>query len=298
MTMKLNERIAQMQAGYEAEREFFKGLKHCFPSRSNVIELVEDIKHLMFPGYLDKKSAAGLADNDLTGERLLHIERLLRAEIQRAFMFAEGEALSADDAQKRAAEACDKFMDSLPQVQAMLLKDIQAAFDGDPAADSKEEILLCYPGFNAILVHRIAHELYKLDVPLIPRLMSEHVHQETGVDIGPGAVIGEYFFIDHATGVVIGETTEIGNHVKIYQGVTLGAKSTRKGQLLANVKRHPTIEDDVTIYSNASVLGGDVVIGKGSIIGGSAFVLESVPAGSRVSLKNQEVTVRSPEDAS
>ncbi|WP_449134477.1 serine O-acetyltransferase, partial [Senegalimassilia sp.] len=155
-------------------------------------------------------------------------------------------------------------------------------------------IIFSYPGFFAIFVYRIAHELYVQDVPLIPRIMSEYAHGRTGVDINSGATIGEYFFIDHATGVVIGETTTIGNHVKIYQGVTLGALSTRAGQALSGVKRHPTIEDDVTIYSNASVLGGETVVGEGSIIAGSAFVISSVPKGSRVSLKNQEVNVRTP----
>ena len=183
---------------------------------------------------------------------------------------------------------------SLGAEKLILLTDVQAAFDGDPAAQSKEEIIFSYPGFFAIFVYRIAHELYVQDVPLIPRIMSEYAHGRTGVDINSGATIGEYFFIDHATGVVIGETTTIGNHVKIYQGVTLGALSTRAGQALSGVKRHPTIEDDVTIYSNASVLGGETVIGEGSIIAGSAFVISSVPAGSRVSLKNQEVNVRTP----
>ena len=155
---------------------------------------------------------------------------------------------------------------------------------------------MAYPGLYAIFVYRIAHVLYGLDVPLIPRLMSEHAHSKTGIDINPGANIGKYFFIDHGTGVVIGETTDIGDHVKIYQGVTLGALSTRAGQKLKGVKRHPTIEDNVTIYSNASILGGDTVIGEGSVIAGSAFVTQSVPPGSRVSLKNQEVFVKDPNN--
>ena len=180
----------------------------------------------------------------------------------------------------------------IPSIQQLLYKDIQAAFDGDPAAQSKEEIIYSYPGFFAIWVYRIAHELYKLDVPLVPRIMTEYAHSRTGVDINAGADIGEYFFIDHATGVVIGETTKIGNHVKIYQGVTLGALSTRGGQRLAGVRRHPTIEDNVTIYANACVLGGETIIGEGSVIAGSAFVTQSVPPNSRVSLKNQEIKVR------
>ena len=171
-----------------------------------------------------------------------------------------------------------------------MLKDVNAAFDGDPAAKTKEEIIFCYPGLFAIFVYRFAHELNKMKVPFIPRIMSEYAHDHTGIDINPGATIGEYFFIDHGTGVVIGETTEIGNNVKIYQGVTLGALSTRSGQLLRNVKRHPTIEDDVTIYSSASILGGETVIGKGSVIGGNAFITESVPAGTRVSVKNPELS--------
>mgnify|MGYP000661104018 FL=1 len=171
------------------------------------------------------------------------------------------------------------------------MKDVQAAFDGDPAAHSKEEIIFCYPGLFAIFVYRMAHELYRMKVPFIPRIMTEYAHSHSGIDINPGATIGEYFFIDHGTGVVIGETTIIGNNVKIYQGVTLGALSTRSGQLLRDVKRHPTIEDDVTIYSSASILGGETVIGKGVVIGGNAFITSSVPAGSRVSVRNPELTI-------
>ena len=179
---------------------------------------------------------------------------------------------------------------SLSEIQRKLIKDVQAAFDGDPAAKTKHEIIFCYPGLFAIFVYRLAHELYKRKVPFIPRIMSEYAHSHTGIDINPGAQIGEYFFIDHGTGVVIGETTIIGNNVKIYQGVTLGALSTRSGQLLRDVKRHPTIEDDVTIYSSASILGGKTVIGKGSVIGGNAFITESVAPGTRVSVKNPELS--------
>ena len=174
----------------------------------------------------------------------------------------------------------------------MLLKDIQAGFDGDPAAKSKEEIIFSYPGLFAIYVYRVAHELYKMDVPFVPRIMTEYAHGKTGIDINAGAQIGEYFFIDHGTGIVIGETTNIGNNVKLYQGVTLGALSTRSGQLLANVKRHPTIEDNVTIYSGATILGGKTVIGADSVIGGNVFITESVPAGAKVTLKNPELDFR------
>ncbi|MDO4183474.1 MAG: serine O-acetyltransferase EpsC [Coriobacteriia bacterium] len=294
----LDNRIAQFKAGYAAEEEFFTGFRKYFPSRSAVIELLDDFKFLMFPGYFDNESRAGECSDYLLGERLTHIHRILDAQVYKALMFRDGETLSQQQADQQARAICKEFMEKLPGVQLMLLKDIQALYDGDPAADCKEEILLCYPGFYAIFVHRLAHELFLLDVPLIPRLMSEYAHSITGIDIGPGATIGEYFFIDHGTGVVIGETTVIGDHVKLYQGVTLGATSTRRGQELSGVKRHPTIEDNVTIYSNASVLGGETVIGEGSVIGGSVFVCESVPKHSRVSLKNQEVSIQVRGEAS
>ena len=167
--------------------------------------------------------------------------------------------------------------------------DLQASYDGDPAAYNKDEIICTYPGFFAILTYRIAHELFLRKVPLIPRIMTEHAHSLTGIDIHPGTTIGKYFFIDHGTGIVIGETTVIGNNVRVYQGVTLGALSTRGGQSLRNKKRHPTIHDNVTIYSGASILGGDTVIGKDAVIGGNAFITSSIPEGAKVSVKSQEL---------
>lgn len=293
ITQKLDQHIAAFLQGYEAEEQFFAGYKKHFPSRSAVIDLLNDIKILMFPGYFDNESAAGDKSEYLVSERLMHIQRVAQTQIKKALLY-ENNALSESEASAQAEDLAEAFMDALPQVQSLLLKDVQAAFDGDPAASSREEIVLCYPGFFAIFVHRIAHVLYLQKVPLIPRLMSEYAHGETGVDIAPGATIGEYFFIDHATGVVIGETTIIGAHCKLYQGVTLGALSTRKGQLLRGVKRHPTLEDYVTVYSNASVLGGETVVGEGTVIGGSAFVCQSTPKNARVSVANQEVTVYDP----
>ena len=297
ITQKLDQHVAAFLQGYEAEEQFFAGYKKHFPSRSAVIALLNDIKTLMFPGYFDNESAAGDKSEYLVSERLMHIQRVAQTQIKKALLY-ENNALSEEQASEQAEVMAEAFMDELPHVQALLLKDVQAAFDGDPAATSREEIVLCYPGFFAIFVHRIAHVLYQLKVPLIPRLMSEYAHGETGVDIAPGATIGEYFFIDHATGVVIGETTIIGAHCKLYQGVTLGALSTRKGQMLRGVKRHPTLEDYVTVYSNASVLGGETIIGEGSVIGGSAFVCQSTPKNARVSVKNQEITVHDPATAS
>lgn len=177
----------------------------------------------------------------------------------------------------------------IPLIREYIDTDVQAAFDGDPAAFNKDEIIFSYPGLYAIMVYRIAHQLHILHVPLIPRIMTEFAHGKTGIDIHPGAEIGKYFFIDHGTGIVIGETTEIGDNVKIYQGVTLGALSTRGGQSLKSKKRHPTIQDNVTIYSGASILGGETVIGKDVVIGGNVFITKSISAGAKVSIKNQEL---------
>ena len=197
--------------------------------------------------------------------------------------------LSDNEINIRAEEITFDFMNKLPKIRAFIETDVQAAYDGDPAAFNKDEIIYSYPGLYAILVNRIAHELFLLGVPLIPRIMTEYAHSKTGIDIHPGATIGKYFFIDHGTGIVVGETTIIGNNVKIYQGVTLGALSTRGGQSLKNTKRHPTIEDNVTIYSGASILGGETIIGKNVVIGGNAFITKSVPQGAKVSIRNQEL---------
>ena len=193
------------------------------------------------------------------------------------------------DIEDKAEKITIEFFRRIPVIREYLDTDLEAFFDGDPAAENRDEIILCYPGFYAITVYRMAHELYRMEVPMLPRIMTEYAHTQTGIDINPGATIGKYFFIDHGTGIVIGETTEIGEHVKVYQGVTLGALSTRGGRKLQNKKRHPTIEDNVTIYSGASILGGETVIGRDSIIGGNVFITSSVEAGTRVSVKNQEL---------
>ena len=190
---------------------------------------------------------------------------------------------------ERAEKITVEFFSRIPYIRKYLDTDLEAFYDGDPAAENLDEIILCYPGFYAITVFRMAHELYVMGVPMLPRIMTEYAHAQTGIDINPGAVIGRYFFIDHGTGIVIGETTVIGEHVKVYQGVTLGALSTKGGRKLQNRKRHPTIEDHVTIYSGASILGGETVIGRGSIIGGNVFITSSIAPGTRVSVKNQEL---------
>ncbi len=290
-TKRLERRIAAIMDGYEVEEAFFERRRSIFPRREAIYELVFEIRALMFPGYFDDDSPAGVSSQTLVGERLQRIERVLSEQVRRAFLY-DNAAMAEAEAAAEAARIADEFVDELPRLQRLLLKDAEAAYEGDPAAHSREEVILCYPGMHAVLVHRIAHELYVRNVPLIPRLMSERAHSDTGIDIHPGATIGEYFFIDHGTGVVIGETTVIGVHGKIYQGVTLGATSTRKGQALSGTKRHPTLGDYVTVYSNASVLGGDTYIGSGSVIGGSAVVVESVPENARVGVKDQEIVVR------
>ena len=182
-----------------------------------------------------------------------------------------------------------EFLNRIPKIREYIESDLEAALEGDPAAQNYDEIILAYPGLYAITVNRLAHELFLMKVPLIPRIMTEHAHSRTGIDIHPGATIGHRFFIDHGTGIVVGETTVIGDNVKIYQGVTLGALSTRGGQKLRNVRRHPTIEDNVTIYAGASILGGETVIGRDSVIGSNAFITKSIPAGTRVSIRQQEL---------
>ncbi len=288
------ERIVEgIAKNYEADEIFFTKPSRRFPSRTALTEMLKDIRRVVFPGYFGTESLTGATSPDyFIGDTLIRIEQTLRTQLVAAFDFRDGDTMDLEDITQRSAEVCTFFFDQLPDVQRTLLTDVQAALDGDPAAQSKEEIIFSYPGLYAIFVYRVAHILYSQDVPLIPRILTEYAHSGTGVDINAGAVIGEYFFIDHATGVVIGETTTIGDHVKLYQGVTLGALSTRGGQMLRGVKRHPTIEDDVTIYANASVLGGETIIGKGSIIGGSAFLTESIPPHTRVSLKSQELSIR------
>ena len=259
-------------------------------SRNVIIDVLEKIRFVVFPGYFESKSLNGDFAEYHMGELLNDIFYLLKKQVAKALVHAEdGHEVSERETQRRAEEIVSAFLERLPALREILATDVQAAYDGDPAAFNTEEVIFSYPGVFAITVNRIAHELHVMGVPLIPRIMTEYAHNLTGIDIHPGAVIGSYFFIDHGTGVVIGETTEIGKHVKIYQGVTLGALSTRGGQSLRHMKRHPTLEDNVTVYSGASILGGQTVIGEGAVIGSNAFITSSVPRGTRVSIKNPEL---------
>lgn len=256
------------------------------PEREEIEGVLEDLRKLLYPAYF---AAAGIQGEiaDFSKSLLSSVYYRLKKQVALALT-----AAGKSDLASTAEDICDGFVEKLPDVQKMLYTDALATFEGDPAAGSVEEVIFSYPGLYAIFVYRVAHLLYLEKVPFIPRMMTEIAHSETGIDINPGATIGEYFFIDHGTGIVIGETAEIGKRVKLYQGVTLGALSPRKGQVLSGVKRHPTVKDNVTIYSGASILGGETVIGENAVIGGNTFITESVSAGARVSAKIPELIIR------
>jgi len=245
------------------------------PNNKEVIRILEALQQAMFPSYF---GGCGTKSRETL---LYEVYGILKQQITLAQILCCRE----EDACMDPEYVCSAFVAALPKVYALLLKDIEALYEGDPAAKSREEVLIAYPGFFAISIYRIAHELYKLRVPLIPRMMTEYAHERTGIDIHAGATIGEYFFIDHGTGTVVGETTIIGDHVKLYQGVTLGAKSfpvDESGCPVKELKRHPHLEDRVIIYANATILGGDTVIGEGAVIGGSVWLTHSVPPNSIV----------------
>jgi serine O-acetyltransferase len=272
------------------------------PHRHLVIRIVDQLTWLMFPGFIGPRelTADTLGDHlgsvisEVSGSLFEQVSGALRYERKiesRSSMFRE----QCAECDARAGQVVSAFMATLPNVRQLLSLDVQAAYDGDPAARHTDETIFCYPGVRALSVHRLAHELYKLDVPLIPRIMSEYAHSVTGIDIHPGARIGKSFFIDHGTGVVIGETTVIGDHCKLYQGVTLGARSFPKderGRLKRGVRRHPVLEDYVTVYAGATILGGDTIIGAGSVINGGVFLMSSVPPGHIVRGPKVETKIR------
>jgi serine O-acetyltransferase len=257
-------------------------------NRSVIIEILETLRCLLFPGYFGKKNITSDSIEYYAGNLLEEVVFKLSQQIYFALR-QNTTGVSDTENTEKAETITGTFLSKLPEIREKLDTDVSATLDGDPAATSKDEIISSYPGLYAIMVNRLTHELYILSVPLIPRIMTEYAHSLTGIDIHPGASIGSYFFIDHGTGIVIGETTIIGNHVKLYQGVTLGALSTRGGRGLRNMKRHPTIEDNVTIYSGASILGGSTVIGEGVVVGSNAFITQTVPEQTKVSVKNPEL---------
>ena len=288
--MKLNDLVKGLLNSYE-EYPIIRNIDSTNRiNRTMVLDILENLRKIMFPGYFEMRGLKQCSLEYHIGEIMENIQYNLTHQVAKALLHRTEEVPENRDASlKEAQRIVEEFLERLPKIRATLATDVQAGYDGDPAAFNTDEIILSYPGLYAIFVNRLAHELYRLEVPLIPRMMTEHAHSLTGIDIHPGATIGEYFFIDHGTGVVVGETTQIGNNVKLYQGVTLGALSTRGGQTLRNKKRHPTLMDNVTVYSGASILGGETVIGTGAVIGSNAFVTSSVPAHTRVSIKNPEL---------
>ena len=288
-SQKLQQVTRAILADYRLNRDIDKMELFQKPDADVVVQLLEKLRRILFPGYFREKNYRMYhveANLSLLTEDVLYN---LTKQLSRIY---EGQGEEPEAATHHAQEVGLAFLREIPRIRAMLQTDLQAAFDGDPAAGSMAEILFAYPGMFAVFVYRLAHVLYTLEVPMLPRMMTEHAHSLTGIDIHPGATIGEYFFIDHGTGVVIGETTVIGSRVKIYQGVTLGALSTRGGQKLRGKRRHPTIEDDVTIYAGASVLGGETVIGQGCVIGSNVFITKSVPPCTTVTIKSQELHLR------
>lgn len=261
------------------------------PDKEIVIDIINKLQKIIFAGYFKNKSYRFYTlKNNLTmllEDVLYNLKKQIAIVLRYSPKYKELDDEKLSDQSQRIALS---FLKQIPRIREYIETDVQAGYDGDPAAFNNEEIIISYPGLYAIMINRIAHELYKLSVPLIPRMMTEYAHSTTGIDIHPGAEIGKYFFIDHGTGIVIGETTVIGDNVKIYQGVTLGALSTRGGQKLKNKKRHPTIKDNVTIYSGASILGGETIVGRDVVVGGNAFITSSIPEGARVSIKNQELS--------
>ena len=252
------------------------------PSKRVVTALTCDLLRLLFPGFFDERL---IHSSELKVETAALIDSIigpLEDEIRKSLEYNPPEGLSRTDIPKEAHKVTMDFLASLPRVREILQTDVEAAFNGDPAAASREEIIVSYPFVEAITVQRLAHELFVKNIPLIPRIMAEWAHSRTGMDLHPGARIGAYFFVDHCTGTVVGETAIIGEHVKMYHGVTLGARSTSGGQQLRGKKRHPTIEDRVTIYPGATILGGDTVIGANSTIGGNVFIMDSVAPNSLV----------------
>jgi len=283
--------VAEIISSYREQPDIYTSRSGQLPNRDCIIEIIHLLRELLFPGYFGKQNLTEDTLEYHTGNLLSEINEKLKEQVACALRHESGKAGTIDEAaiEEKAEEICWQFFSKIPQIREYLAYDVQAAFDGDPAAADKDLVICAYPGLLAISIYRLAHELEVLSVPLIPRIMTEFAHNETGIDIHPGATIGKYFFIDHGTGVVIGETTNIGDHVKIYQGVTLGALSTRGGQSLRNRKRHPTLEDGVTVYSGASIFGGETVIGKESVIGSNVFITQSVPPGTRVVIKNPDL---------
>ncbi len=296
---RLPDLVQRIVDSYQADERTHHIDKQFLPSRARIIQAVQMLLELLYPGYWGRQHLTAHNVSYHVGELVPRIGEILHEEIYKSFCFQDEMAgrsqVGGEQYHAQAQEIVMKFLDKIPEVRKMLAGDVQAAYDGDPASVDTAEVVLCYPGVLAVTVHRLAHELYRLGVLWVPRIMSEWAHSQTGIDIHPGAKIGRNFFIDHGTGVVIGETTEIGDDVKMYQGVTLGAVSFPKderGRLIRGYKRHPTVRDNATLYANAIILGGETVIGQTAVVGGSVFLTSSIPDGCRVTIKTPELTIR------
>ncbi len=286
--------VKKIISDYEGKKNIDETNLFNKPDKSEVRELVRNLFRVIYPGYFRDKTYKIYNPGHSFAVTIEDAFYHLNKQVYLALDYRDdSDKLSDDERREESFRACKVFFDKIPQIREYIETDLLAAYDGDPAAKSYEEVILSYPGITAITVYRMAHELYLLNIPVLPRLMTELAHSETGIDIHPGAQIGKYFCIDHGTGIVVGETSIIGNNVKIYQGVTIGALSTRGGQKLSGKKRHPTIGDGVTIYANASILGGDTVIGENAIIGGNTFITCSIAPNTRVSIRNLEMEYRS-----
>jgi serine O-acetyltransferase len=295
----LDQFVDAMLASYAGDDRANRTGRAFVPSPDEIVAIIKLLLEVLYPGYFGRSSLTLDELRYHTGVRLATLREKLRRQVELCLCYAhEAEGIGHDRAlgcTDAAHRTTANFLAQLPDIRRVLITDAQAAFDGDPAATNLDEIILAYPGFLAITVHRCAHALHTLGVKLMPRIMTEWAHARTGADLHPGAAIGEAFFLDHATGAVIGETTEIGDGVKLYQGVTLGALShprDARGRVIRGTKRHPTVEDGVTIYANATVLGGTTVVGAESLLGGSVFVTQSVPARSRVAMKPPELRLQ------
>jgi len=302
--IRLKETLPELTARIIATYSELKGIQHLdlcpLPSYDAVTDAIQDLKEILFPGYrrLTRLHRANVTYH--VGELIDKLHSQLSVQIERAGCHRAEESETCSPQQKFDFEILGQqksftFLEQLPAIREMLALDVEAAFAGDPACRTYDEVIFCYPGLEAVTIYRLANALHRLDVPFIPRMMTEYAHARTGIDIHPGATIGKYFFIDHGTGVVIGETCEIGDWVKLYQGVTLGALSFAKdgeGNLVRGTKRHPTIEDNVVIYANATVLGGNTVIGKGSVIGSNVWLTSSILPGTTVSLERPSLRIR------
>ena len=297
---KLGELVDRIVKSYDIDERTQHIDRLYLPARAEIVQLVRDLLELLYPGFIGRQHLSRHNVAFHVGDLLPRISEAAYRQIHLCLRYVdetvhpEGEDNSSSS--DRAREITLAFLEGIPDIRAKLAGDVQGAYDGDPAAVNTDEVILAYPGLLAITVQRLAHALYELDVPLMPRIMSEWAHNQTGIDIHPGARIGRNFFIDHGTGVVIGETTDIGDNVKVYQGVTLGALSFPKderGRVIRKTKRHPTVGNNVTLYANAIVLGGETIIGESSVIGGSVFVTSSVPPNSVVTFKPPELRLKS-----